>query len=121
MSTGTRLLNLLVHKIDICMRPTMNKALFHTLFFYTFSFLSISVFDSFQFSQFFFTLLAWPRISQSTKTPNEQPVERKLVSMGRLLTPLGREAVAKARKFRKLNFGGQKLNVPGRIWDFGGC
>ena len=29
--------------------------------------------------------------------------------------------MAKARKFRKLNFGGQKLNVPGRIWDFGGC
>ena len=68
----------------------MNKALFHTPFFYTFSFLSISVFDSFQFSQYFFYTISTAKNFTKHQTPNEQPVERKLVSMGRLLTPLGR-------------------------------
>ena len=67
----------------------MNKALFHTLFFNTFSFLSISVFDSFQFSHFFYTISTAKNFTKH-QTPNEQPVEQKLVSMGRLLTPLGR-------------------------------
>ena len=66
---------------------------FPHFFVYTFSFLSISVFDSFQFSQFFFFFfhtISTAKNFTKHQTPNEQPVERKLVSMGRLLTPLGR-------------------------------
>ena len=73
------------------MRPTMNKALFHTFLYFSFSlFLFLILFNFLNF----FTLLARPRNFTKHQTPNEQPVERKLVSMGKFLAPLCRMAVA---------------------------